>query len=447
MTQDVEGAIANANYHEWGRVLASVARITRDLDLAEDIVQDAFAAALTDWRRDGVPMNPGAWLTTTARNRALDHLRRSQAFALRMPLLLPGESDETRIDHDDEGIADERLRLIFTCCHPALALKARVALTLRLVCGLRTDEIARLFLVSESTMAARITRAKHKISAAGIPYRVPDDLELPERLAAVLAVVYLLYTEGHTATGGHNLQRPELSRLALHLGALLREMIPGNPEVLGLLALMMLTDARGSTRLDGSCELVLLEDQDRSRWDRAAIINGIALVEQALRATPAGQPGPYAIQAAIAAVHAEAASHEETDWRQIVALYTVLLMVDPSPVAAIGRAVAIGMATDPETGLDAIDRIRDSDSLKMYSMVPAARADMLRRLGRFREAENAYAEAFRLSDNGVVQAFLNRRIGEMRARVTGTKQRPARHIKEYPVDRDSGSPNGLRRLP
>jgi RNA polymerase sigma-70 factor (ECF subfamily) len=328
-----------------------------------------------------------------------------------MPLLTV-EAEETNAGGSEvDPFGDERL--IFTCCYPALSLEARVAPTLRLVCGLRTDEIARLLLVSESTMAARITRAKKKISSAGIPYRVPDGDEQPERLLSVLAVIFLVFTEGHTATGGTSLQRPDLIRLAHQLAAVLRELIPDNAGVLGLSALMRLTDARGTTRLDADGGLVLLEHQDRSRWDRAAIVDGVTLVERALRVAASHQPGPYAVQAAITAVH-EAPSFDQTDWLEIVALYNILLEIYPSPVAAIGRAVAVGMAFGPQAGLEELDRIGDDPSLARYPMAQAARADMLRRSGRYGDAVVCYIEATRTADNAVVQAFLARRIGEMR---------------------------------
>jgi RNA polymerase sigma-70 factor (ECF subfamily) len=408
---DVEAALAAAHRTEWTRVLSVVVRLTGDIDLAEDAVQDAFAAALETWQRNGVPTNPGAWLTTTARNRALDQLRRRQSLTQRLPLLIVEDvgNDPAAADAD-EMFHDDRLRLIFTCCHPALSLEARVAITLRLICGLAASDIARLLMVSEPTMAARITRAKQKIAQAGIPYRVPDSEELPRRLTAVLAVIFLLYTEGHTATASTALSRTDVTRLALDLA----DLLPDEPEVLGLVALLKLTDARGSARLHAHGAMVLLEHQDRSKWDHRQIAQGLELTTRALQSRRSGLPGGYTIQAAIAAVHAEAASYEDTDWLQIRALYDVLLVVTPSPVVAVSRAVAVGMVSGPEAGLDALDAVTFDQHLRDHEMVPAARADMLRRCGRYSEAAAEYQSAAQLSNNGVIQAFLNRRIAEMR---------------------------------
>lgn len=435
---DVEATLAAAHRTEWVRVLSVVVRLTRDLDLAEDAAQDAFASALETWQRDGIPINPGAWLTTTARNRALDQLRRRQSLTQRLPLLIVDHHDNNPLIPDTaETFSDDRLRLTFTCCHPALSLEARVALTLRLICGLATSDIARLFLVSESTMAARITRAKRKVASAGIPYRVPDPNELPRRLTAVLAVIFLVYTEGHTATANNALSRPDLTRLALDLADVLIDLMPDEPEVLGLVALLKLTDARGATRLDAQGNMVLLEHQDRSKWDQRQIQCGLELTERALRSRRGGPPGNYAIQAAIAAVHAEAASFDDTDWSQIAALYDALMFVNPSPVIAVSRAVAVGMASCPEAGLDALNAITFDPHLKDYAIVSAARADLLRRCGRHDEAAAAYRQAAQLTGNGVVQAFLIRRIAEMRLASKST------HIT--PPTPDVSEPSGSRR--
>ena len=384
-------------------------RVTRDLDLAEECVQDAYAQALTSWAADGPPARPGAWLTTVARRRALDLLRRETVLRRSLPLLVddatsPG-ADATIGDLDE--IPDDRLRLICTCCHPAIAPEAQVALTLRLVCGLTTAEVARAFLVTEPTMAARLTRAKKKIAAARIPYVVPAAAELPERIDAVLTVVHLLFTTGHAAPAGADLMRRDLVERALDLARMLRALVPDNADVAGLLALILLTDARRATRLAPDGRLLLLEEQDRTQWDRAAIAEGAALVREALRARPAGR---FALQAAIAAVHSEAPRWEDTDWREVVALYDVLAQVWPSPVVALNRAVAVGMADGPAAGLAAIDDLRDEPQLVGYSYTAAARADFLRRLGRTDEARTSYEEALLLTDNEVERDFLSGRL-------------------------------------
>jgi RNA polymerase sigma-70 factor (ECF subfamily) len=398
-------AIADAHRREWAFVLAATVRVTRDLDLAEECVQDAYARALEHWGRSGIPASPGAWLTTVARRRALDLHRRSARLARSLPLLLddPYEPDEEPV-HE---VPDDRLRLIFTCCHPALAPSAQVALTLRLVCGLSTAEVARAFLVSETTMAARITRAKKKIAAARIPYRVPSAEELPARTDAVLSVVHLVFTTGHTAPAGERLVRQDLVERALDLARMLRSLLAADREVAGLLALILLTNARSATRVSAEGELLLLADQDRSRWDGEAIAEGRELVRTALRRRP---PGRFALTAAIAAVHAEAASFEETAWREIVALYDLLGEVWPSPVVALNRAAAIGFADGPEAGLRALDALATEPRLATYRYLAAARADFLRRLGRTAEARGAYQEALLLTENAVERAFLADRL-------------------------------------
>ncbi|MBM7808941.1 RNA polymerase sigma-70 factor (ECF subfamily) [Geodermatophilus bullaregiensis] len=406
----VAAAVADAHRREWAFVLAATVRVTRDLDVAEECVQEAFAAALTDWRRSGVPTRPGAWLTTAARRRALNVVRHRGVESRYLPLLveeetLPGPGDAL----DDEGapIPDDRLRLVVTCCHPALDRPAQVALTLRLLCGLSTAEVARAFLVSEPTMAARITRAKKKIAVARIPYRVPPAAELPERVDAVLSVVHLLFTTGHTTPVGDELVRRDLVERSVELCRMLRRLLPRDPAVAGLLALLLLTDARRETRTAPDGRLLLLEEQDRARWDRAAIAEGVSLVREALRARP---PSRYALQAAIAAVHAESPRWEDTDWREVVALYDVLVRLWPSPVVALNRAVAVGFASGPAAGLAALDALSAEPQLAGYGYLPAARADLLRRLGRVAEAREAYTEALLLTQNAVERAFLEGRL-------------------------------------
>jgi len=415
---EVSAAIADAHRREWAFVLAATARVAGDFDLAEECVQDAYAAALTAWTRQGVPRNPGAWLTTAARRRAIDAKRRDRVLRAKLPLLIepdppvaasapPGSGQP---EGDEDVIPDDRLRLIFTCCHPALAREAQVALTLRLVCGLTTVEIAQAFLVPEPTMAARVTRAKKKISAARIAYRVPAPAELPDRLDAVLTVVHLLYTTGHTAPGGENLVRADLVDRAIGLARMLRALMPDEREAAGLLALILLTDARRATRADAHGRLLLLEAQDRSRWDRAVIAEGTALVPWALRG---GRPGRFALQAAIAALHAEAPSYARTDWPQIVALYDALLRVWSSPVVALNRAVAVAMAQGPAAGLAQIGELEADGRLDAYRYLPAAKADLLRRLGRWEAAAQAYRDALALTDNAAEREFLARRLSEV----------------------------------
>ena len=413
MDPDVVAAVAEAHRRDWGFVLAATARITRDLDAAEDCVQDAYAQALAAWPASGVPAKPAAWLTVVARRRAMNLIHRNDTLSRKLPLLAdgaaapsPGGTGETGAD----TIPDDRLRLIFTCCHPALAAEARVALTLRLLCGLTTGEVASAFLVSEPTMAARITRAKKKIAAARIPYQVPPPGELPARLAAVLDVVHLLFTTGHTAPAGQSLQRRELVERALDLAHMLRQLLPNDPAVAGLLALILLTDARRHTRIAADGQLVLLAEQDRSRWDRAEINEGLALIRAALEQRP---PTRYALMAAIAAVHAAAPRWEATDWQQITDLYDALIQIWPSPVVALNRAIAIGEARGPQAGLAALDELANEPQLAGYHYLPAARAEFLRRLHRTGDARLAYQEARLLADNPVEQDFLTRRISEL----------------------------------
>src|SRR3954452_15711588 len=407
----VAAAVADAHRREWAFVLAATVRVTRDLDEAEECVQDAFAAALTDWRSNGIPARPGAWLTTAAKRRALNVVRHRGVEHRYLPLLveddaIPGPDD----DRGGDDLPDDRLRLIVTCCHPALERSAQVALTLRLMCGLSTADVARAFLVSEPTMAARITRAKKKIAVARIPYRVPAASELPERVDAVLAVVHLLFTTGHTTPSGESLVRRDLVERSIELCRMLRRLLPGDPSVAGLLALLLLTDARRETRTGADGRLLLMAEQDRSRWDHGAIAESAALVREALRTRP---PGRYALQAAIAAVHAESPSWNDTDWREIAALYGLLGQLWPSPVVALNRAVAIGFACGADVGLAALDALTGEPQLAGYGYLPAARADFLRRLGRVGEARAAYAEALELTGNAVERDFLTARLQEL----------------------------------
>ncbi|WP_316768256.1 RNA polymerase sigma factor [Streptomyces sasae] len=422
VTDDVEKAVAAAFREEWAQVVATLIRVTGDWDLAEECAQDAFAQALERWRRDGVPRRPGAWLTTTARNRALDVLRREAVGAakLREAAVLTRDEgpydpyDPCDPDHegDDSGMRDDRLRLVFTCCHPALPIEARVALTLRTLAGLTTPEIARAFLVPEATMAQRLVRAKRKIRNAGIPYRVPPAHLLPERTTGVLGVLYLLFNEGYAATAGADLMRSGLCAEAVRLARLLARLMPDEPEVVGLLALLLLHDARRNTRVDAAGDLVTLEDQDRTAWDRAEIDEGAALLESALRR---GRPGPYQIQAAIAACHTTAATAAGTDWADIAGLYGELLRYVPSAVVRLNRAVAVGMAKGGEAGLALVAELAAEDDLAGYHLLPATRADLLRRVGRTREAAESYEQALALVENAAERRFLEKRLAECRS--------------------------------
>ena len=413
----VEAALADAHRREWARVLAATARVAGDLDLAEECVQEAYAAAVRAWAGSGVPDNPAAWLTTTARRRAVDVIRRESALRARLPLLVEpaGEPGEDAADPDAGDPTardpDDRLRLVFTCCHPALAQEAQVALTLRLVCGLATPDIARAFLVSEATMAARITRAKKKIAVARIPYRVPRQAELPERLRAVLNVVHLVFTAGHTAPSGPSLVRADLVELAKGLTGTLRELMPDETEVRGLHALLLVTDARRATRTDARGRLIRLADQDRSRWDRAALSEAEALITGCLRMA---RPGRYVLQAAIASLYAGAPTYERTDWPQLVALYDELLRVWPSPVVALNRAVPLAEAAGPEAALNEVERLERDGRLSGYQYLPAIKADLLLRLGRGGAASAAYRQAMDLTANEAERAFLADRISSIR---------------------------------
>jgi RNA polymerase sigma-70 factor, ECF subfamily len=384
-------------------------RVTRDLDAAEESVQDAYVAALEAWSRDGVPARPGAWLTTVARRIALNAMARRRTLQAKLPLLLEHEAIEMDEPPEDATIPDDRLRLVFTCCHPALAREAQVALTLRLVCGVGTADIAHAFLVAEATMAARLTRAKRKIAAAGIPFAVPGPADLPERLDAVLTVVHLLSTTAHAAPTGDALVRVELAERALELARMLHDLLPHEPEAAGLLALLLVHHARRATRTDEAGRLALLEDQDRGAWDRAAIAQADELVIGALQNGP---PGRFALQAAIAAVHAQAPSYEETDWAQILALYDELLRVWPAPVVALNRAVAVAMVDGPGAALAEVEALEREGALSGYRYLPATKADLLRRLGRHEEAADAYRAALALTENATEREFLGYRLGQ-----------------------------------
>ncbi len=399
---DPRAAVDAAFRNEWGRVVATLIRVTGDWDLAEECAQDAFAQALARWPVDGVPRSTAAWLTTAARNRAIDRIRRRAAESNRLRSIAVTSADEPAPPREEDPVPDDRLQLMFTCCHPALPIEARVALTLRTLAGLTTPEIARAFLVDEKAMAQRIVRAKRKIRNAGIPYRVPPAHLLPERTSGVLAVLYLMFNEGYSASTGADLIRRSLSAEAIRLTRVLVELLPGEAEARGLLALMLLHDARREGRVDANGDMVTLEEQDRSRWNRATIGEALLLIGP--------DRGPYQLQAAIAALHATARHASDTDWPRIAGLYGELAKLVPSAVVELNRAVAVAMADGPTLGLALLERLAATGALSTYHLLPATRADLLRRLGRTAEAVVAYREALDLAPTDTERRFLRRRI-------------------------------------
>jgi len=424
MPSDPTAAIEAVYRSDWGRIVATLIRMVGDFDLAEEAVQEAFTAAVDQWRTAGVPESPRAWIIHTARNKAIDRIRRKANFDEKVvPYLTLGSAQMAKQpDFDPSEIPDDRLRLIFTCCHPALALEAQVALTLRTLCGLETDEIARAFLVPTATMAQRLVRAKRKIRDARIPYAVPEMTEMAGRLEAVLTAIYLVFNEGYVATRGGPLVRTDLCAEAIRLGRLVVTLMGPEPpaEAVGLVALMLLHDARRDARLDEAGDLVILEEQDRTRWNQVQIAEALPLVVDAMR----GEPGPYALQAAIAAEHCRALRPEDTDWANILRFYTELERRQPTPIVALNRAVAVAMVEGPGQALALIDALAATNDLDSYHLLHAARADMLRRLGSAEEAAKSYAQALELVTNDSERRFLERRLRQVQngARVTGKPQ-------------------------